>query len=161
MLPMRARLAIGLLCVAAAGPALADFKAGMDAYDRGDFETALAEWRPLADGGMAEAQYNIGLIYHHGKGVAADPAAAHGWYLEAAEGGYARAQYRVAEMFESGQGVRVDLVQARLWFSLAGEQRYEDARKRRRKVADKMTPEQIAQADMLVRHRKRDRKTAD
>jgi TPR repeat protein len=158
---MRARIAIALLCGAAVFPALADFKAGMEAYERGDFETALAEWRPPAERGMAEAQYNLGLMHQHGKGVTADPAAAHGWYLKAAEGGYARAQYRVAEMFESGHGVRKDLVQARLWFSVAGEQRYEDARKRRRKVADKMTQEQIAYADMLLRHRKRDRKTGD
>ena len=158
---MRVRVFFGVLCVAVACPLLADFHAGMEAYARGDFETALAEWRPLADGGMAEAQYNLGLIHQHGKGVAADLAAAHGWYLSAAEGGYARAQYRVAEMFESGQGVREDLVQARVWFTIAGEQRYSDARKRRRKVADRMTAEQIAQADMLVRHRKRARKTAD
>jgi len=158
---MRVRIVIGLLCVVAASSLSADFTAGMEAYERGDFETALAEWRPLAEQGVAEAQYNLGLIHQHGKGVAADPVVAHGWYLKAAEGGYARAQYRVAEMFESGQGVREDLVQARFWFTVAGEQRYEDARKRRRKVADKMTQEQIAYADMLVRHRKQERRTKD
>ena len=30
----------------------ADFQAGQNAYDRGDYETALKEWRPLAEQGV-------------------------------------------------------------------------------------------------------------
>ena len=67
-----------------------------------------------------------------------------------------RAQYRVAELYEKGQGTRKDLIQAHFWFGVAGAEKYSDARKRRRKVAQGMTPEQIAYADMLLRHRKRD-----
>jgi TPR repeat protein len=163
---MRERLAAGgaivvLAGALAAGPALADFSAGLDAYERGEYATALAQWRPLAEGGVVEAQYNLGLMHYDGRGVPRDAAAAHAWFLRAAEGGYARAQYRVAEMFESGDGVRKDLVQAHLWFRLAGEQKEADARKRRRKLAKKMTPEQIAYADMLARHWLRDRRAAD
>ncbi len=38
-------------------PALAqaDFQAGLDAYARGDYATALKEWRPLAEQGDAFA----------------------------------------------------------------------------------------------------------
>jgi TPR repeat protein len=122
------------------GPARADFKTGLEAYQGGDYATAQAEWLPLAEAGMVEAQYNIGLMYEHGQGYDVDLAAAHPWYLKAAEGGYARAQYRVAEMYEEGEGIRTDLIQAHFWFRQAGDQRYENAKKRRRKVADKMTP---------------------
>jgi TPR repeat protein len=110
---------------------------------------------------MVEAQYNLGLLHYEGKGTPVDPGAAHAWFLQAAERGYARAQYRVAEMYESGDGVRKDLIQAHFWFRQAGDQKYEDARKRRRKVAKKMTPKQIAYADMLARHRKQDEKADD
>ena len=37
-------------------PALsADFEAGLNAYDRGDYATALKEWRPLAEQGDVAA----------------------------------------------------------------------------------------------------------
>ena len=41
----------------AATPALADFDAGLEAYQQGDFATALKEWRPLAEAGEAKAQF--------------------------------------------------------------------------------------------------------
>jgi TPR repeat protein len=152
---------LALLCLLLAAPAHGDFDSGMSAYERGDYPVALREWRPLADSGLVEAQYNLGLLYYHGRGVPADPAVAHAWYLKAAEHGYARAQYRVAEMFESGDGIRKNFVQAHYWFRLAGDQKYADAKKRRRKVAKKMTPEQIAHADMLARHYRRAERAKD
>jgi TPR repeat protein len=153
--------AAALVCVLLGLPVRADFKAGMEAYERGDYEAARREWEPLADSGMVEAQYNLGLIYFHGKGAPQDFAEAHGWYLKAAEGGYARAQYRVAEMFENGEGIRKDLIQAHYWFGRAGAQKYSDAKKRRRRVADKMTPEQIAFAELKMRQHKRREKATD
>jgi len=158
---MTRRCTAALLCLVIGLPVQADFQSGMAAYKRGDFEEALRQWRPLAEEGRVEAQFNLGLLYYHGKGVAADPAEAHAWYLKAAEGGYARAQYRVAETYENGDGVRKDLIRAHFWFRIAGSQKYADAKKRRRQVAKRMTPEQIAYAEMLVRHRKRDRKAKD
>jgi TPR repeat protein len=140
-----------LLFVVTALPAPADFKAGMQAYEAGDFETARREWEPLADDGVVEAQFNLGLIYHNGKGVPEDLGVAHGWYLKAAEGGYARAQVRVAEMYETGQGTRKDLIQAHYWFRRAADQKYEGAKKRKKRVAKQMTPEQIAYAELLMR----------
>jgi TPR repeat protein len=158
---MTRRCAAALICILLGLPAHADFQAGMAAYERGDYEAALREWRPLAERGGVEAQFNLGLLYYHGKGVPADAAEAHAWYLKAAQGGYPRAQYRVAEMYEHGDGIREDLIQAHFWFRVAGERRFADAKKRRRRVAKRMTPEQIAYADMLARHRKRDRKAKD
>ena len=152
----RRRLFTYALCMLLALPAVADFKAGMEAFEQGDFATALREWRPVAEQGLVEAQYNLALLYYHGKGVAVDLEQAHQWYLRAAEQDYVRAQYRVAELYEKGQGTRKDLIQAHFWFGVAGAEKYSDARKRRRKVAQGMTPEQIAYADMLLRHRKRD-----
>jgi TPR repeat protein len=47
----------------------ADFQDGLDAYDRGDYTTALKEWRPLAEEGDALVQYNLGTLYEMGQGV--------------------------------------------------------------------------------------------
>ncbi len=43
-------------------PVLADFQAGSDAYKRGDYDSALEEWRLLANQGHATAQYNLGRM---------------------------------------------------------------------------------------------------
>ncbi len=41
-----------------AAPAWAGFDEGVAAHKRGDYATALSEWRPLAEQGHARAQYN-------------------------------------------------------------------------------------------------------
>ena len=37
-----------------------DFQVGLDAFDRGDYATALREFTPLAERGHAAAQYWLG-----------------------------------------------------------------------------------------------------
>ncbi len=36
-------------------PAFANFQKGLDAYESGDYATALKEWKPLADQGHVES----------------------------------------------------------------------------------------------------------
>jgi hypothetical protein len=38
-----------------------DLQKGVAAYQSGDFATALREFRPLAEQGIANAQYNLGV----------------------------------------------------------------------------------------------------
>ncbi len=40
---------------------MSSYQEGMDAYERGDYETALKEFRHLAEQGEAEAQLVLGL----------------------------------------------------------------------------------------------------
>ena len=51
-------IVVGFLFVLAA-PARADLQAGLDAYERGDYDTALKEWRPLAEQGDGGAQLSM------------------------------------------------------------------------------------------------------
>lgn len=78
-------LVLALLLVAS--PAYADFAEGFAAYERGDYATALAEFRPLADQGYANAQFNLGLMYANGRGVPQDHVLAHMWFSLAGVGG--------------------------------------------------------------------------
>src|SRR5881398_2138414 len=71
--------------------ARADVKAGFDAWQRGDFAAAVAEWRPLADRGDADAQYNLGQAYKMGRGVPSDLRIAQTWYEKAAQQGHPQA----------------------------------------------------------------------
>jgi hypothetical protein len=45
----RLPIAVLLSIVCLAVPAWADYQAGEEAYHRGDYATALREWRPLAE----------------------------------------------------------------------------------------------------------------
>ncbi len=74
-----------------AAPAMADVKAGVDAWTRGEFETAVKEWRPAALKGDADAQFNLGQAYKLGRGVTADFTVALDWYRRAAEQGHLQA----------------------------------------------------------------------
>lgn len=75
-----------------APPAPRDGKAGVAAWQRGDYAAALAIWRPLAAAGDADAQFNIGQAYRLGRGVAQDEKAAMAWYERAARQGLTQAE---------------------------------------------------------------------
>jgi TPR repeat protein len=103
-------------------PAFADFAKGWDAVQKGDFVTALKEWKPLAEQGDAKAQINLGSMYGNGWGVAQDYKAAFKWYTLAAEQGFADAQYNLGVMYDNGHGVIQDYKAAVKWYKLAAEE---------------------------------------
>ena len=53
-------------------PASADYQEGLAAAMRGDYETALREWKSLADEGDASGQNGLGWLYAKGYGVQQD-----------------------------------------------------------------------------------------
>ncbi len=146
---VRVMLAVVVVFMAAA--TWADFEAGMEAYDRGDYATALKEWRPLAEQGIARAQSNLGSMYEYGEGVPQDDKEAARWYRLAADQGYAIAQSNLGLMYEYGEGVPQDDVQARMWLNLAAAQGDELARINRDRLTKQMTPVQLAEAQRLAR----------
>lgn len=87
-----ALLALPLIATAMAAPALADVKSGVDAWQRGDYQAAVAEWRPLAVAGDADAQFNLGQAYKLGRGVPTDLTQAEAWYRRAAKQGHLQAE---------------------------------------------------------------------
>lgn len=113
-------LVLSIVCLAA--PAWADFKAGADAYQRGDYATALREWQPLAKQGQALAQYNLGLLYANGQGVSKDDAQAQQWYEKAAAQGHADAQVNLGILYDYGRGVAQDYKKAVYWYRLSAKQ---------------------------------------
>jgi TPR repeat protein len=120
-------LALALLAVATAGrseeacPFLPRLCDGLDAYRNRDYVVAMRLWRSMADEGDATAQGYLGMMYANGRGVPQDD------------------------------------VQALMWFSLAASSSSADAKtldhvvKSRDFMRAKMTPDQIAKAQRMVR----------
>jgi TPR repeat protein len=92
---------------------------GEDAARRGDFAAALEAWRPLAEGGDADAQFRLGVLHDRGLGTREDPFAAVDWYRRAAEQGSHAAQVNLGLMLVEGRGVDVDEAAAAAWFDKA------------------------------------------
>ena len=93
-----------------------------DAYNRGDYATALRLARQLADRGDAAAQYNLGVMYAKGHGVSQNYGEALKWFHLAADQEYASAQYYLGIMYGNGQGVPQNDAEALKWLRLAADQ---------------------------------------
>ncbi len=97
-------------------PVTADFKAGGDAYKRGDYETAAKEFIPLAENGDHRAMYALGSMYAAGHGVPRDLKEALKWFRKAAAYGRPDAQYKIGLMYDRGLGLRQDYRKALSWY---------------------------------------------
>ena len=100
----------------------AGFYEGLVAANKGDYQTAFKEWKPLAEQGYASAQFNLALMYHEGHGVPQNYTQAFYWYNKAAAQGYADAHCNLGVMYSNGQGVPQSYNQALYWYKKAAEQ---------------------------------------
>ena len=147
---MRSRSLVPLLAVAigltiAAGPARADFYAGLEAYQAKDCKTAYEIWLPLAESGHARAQFALGWLNgslgcrvfvtdelaagdHSNYGDVAYEGEIK-WLTLAAEQGLPKAQYWLAEAYVQGKmsgtyGVEPDVMKALFWLRRSANQGY-------------------------------------
>ncbi|MSU90578.1 sel1 repeat family protein [Rhodobacteraceae bacterium 2CG4] len=142
-------LALALTLMAA--PALAEIEQARDLMEAGRFAEAYRELWPAARSGNADAEELIGVMYAMGLGVARDDARAFEWYLRSAMKGHPGAQSGVGWYYEIGRGLPApDLVRAYLWYALSAIGGDPDAAISIEEVVKKMTPEQIARAQVLI-----------
>jgi len=115
-------LAIALLSLASTRLMAADFASGLDAFDRGLYQEALAQFKPLAQEGNARAEYRLGLSYAKGLGIARDYKRAVIWLRKSADQGYASAENDLGTLYDQGRGVAASPEQAARWFHMAAVQ---------------------------------------
>jgi TPR repeat protein len=102
MIP-RYLVAAAFLISTAAPLSAQSVKAGIDAWQRSDYAGAVAIWRPLADKGDADAEFNLGQAYRLGRGVSTNLAAAKSRFERAANQGHIDAQTTLGLLlFQSG-----------------------------------------------------------
>ena len=101
-----AALAMGASVILCA-PALADTKAGVDAWTRGDYAGAVKEWQTQAAKGDADALFNLGQAYKLGKGVKQDLTKAEALFGQAAAMGHPQAADNYGLLlFQRGERVK-------------------------------------------------------
>ena len=118
-----------------------------------DYTQAIEWYKRAVEQGHVLANYRLGQMYEEGLGGALDYVQAAEWYLRAAEQGLWLAQLKLGTVYYQGRSVPQDYVQAYKWAYIAekahpGEYHHEI---RPGIVASRMTPEQLAEAQRLVR----------
>lgn len=97
------------------------FGDGVAAYSLQQFERAREIWQKLAEEGMPDAQFRLGMLYQEGRGTEQDVAEAVRWYREAGEAGHSQAQYTLATILKTGSGVAPDPKEAFRWYLKAAQ----------------------------------------
>lgn len=131
-------------------------QAGLEAYQEGDYPTALRKLIPLANQGNATAQLRLGVMNDMGQGVVKNAQRAAMRYRQAANQGNAEAQFHLGEKYEFGQGVTQNKPFALKWYNKSAAQQYRPAQAKLeidvRKVAQiKLADEANAKASIAAR----------
>ncbi len=84
-----------------------------------DFDRAAMWFREAADNGVANARYNLGVLYHQGLGVKRDLNRALYWYREAATLSHPEAQYNLGIAYIEGIGTDYNAPMAASFFERA------------------------------------------
>ena len=142
-----------LVAAAAQGHAVAQYNLGV-MYGTGDGvpennAEAVRWYRAAAEQGLAYVQSLLGDMYADGLGVREDDVEAVHWYRAAAEQGWASDQYNLGLMYANGEGVPENQVMAYAWINLAAAQGYGNSQEVKDSLSQKMTNEQVAQAQAL------------
>ena len=148
-----------LTCAAGASPrsvvAAESLEEAEFTYERGEYTKAARLFGPLAEQGVASAQFYLGVMHEKGQGVRQDYPTALTWFRKAAAQGYAGPQNNLGLMYERGRGVRKDVVRALMWYHVAVAMLNGDEGKaavtRRDHLTSQMTAPQIEQAQELAR----------
>jgi hypothetical protein len=117
---MSPKYLIGAIVVALVAAPLSaqSVKAGIDAWQKGDYANAVAIWRPLAQSGNADAQFNLGQAYRLGRGMPTNVGESQKWFERAAAQGHVDAETTLGLLlFQNG-----DQAGGLKWLKLAAEQ---------------------------------------
>jgi len=98
------------------------YQLGRTYAKKNDFRSAFVQYQKAANQGYVLAEYNLGVLYERGWGVAKDEPEAVAWYRKAAEQGFASAQSNLGNMYRNGQAVAQDYAESLRWLHKAADQ---------------------------------------
>ena len=110
-----------------------------------------SDLRIQAAQGNVRAQFLLGYIYYHAKGVAEDSVQAVMWWHKAAEQGHAEAQWELGNAYVRGQGVVRDIATGYAWYSVAADNGLVFAKRDKNKIAEKMYPGDVIRAEGIAK----------
>ena len=141
-----------LPCPAIAGP----FEDSLAAFNAGDKAEGLRLTRVAAEQGNAAAQFTLGQFYSNGDGVEQNYKQAFKWFDRSAEQGDDAAEEALAGAYFFARGVPQDYLEAHKWANLAVSNAADEIARDSHltlleSIAEKLTPEQVVEAQKLAR----------
>ncbi len=100
---------------------------GHEYYTKYDYRQAHFWWSQAAIQGNADAQYDLGLLYHKGYGVKRDNDKALEWWEKAAKNGEGAMQYRLGMVYLEGKATKKNPQKAAYWMERAAAKNYRSA----------------------------------
>ena len=88
-------------------------------YEEKDYNAAYPLCLKAAEQGDAEAQFNLGLLYHDDKKLRKDETQIYEWIKKSADQGYLAAQGALGRLYSDGIGVKLDDKEAVKWYRMA------------------------------------------
>lgn len=148
--PVRMSLAAVGLVFSLAVHAESDYDKAVHVYGCADYPKAYKLFMPLAENGDALSQFQVGMMTEQGQGTEPSYENAYVWYKKAAEQGMTDAYFALGQLYSRGLAVPQDSVQAYAWFDLAVRGGHAVAGDWLNMQANKMMPDQIAQARQVA-----------
>lgn len=103
-----------------------------------------------AKAGDKDAQYKLGLYYAEGKLAPVNYSQALYWLQQASAQAHIPAQVKLGYMYFNGQGTPVNNLQAYVIFKIAGINGSDQAMDEADVVSEKMTPQELQQANFIL-----------
>ncbi len=126
------------------------FDKAIHTYGCADYPKAYAMIVPLAEGGHALAQYQMGLMLEQGQGTAPNLTEAYKWYKKAADQGIADAYFALGQIYHRGVVVPVDAIQAFASFDVAAQLGHSVSGDWRGMVSNALNQADLAKAQKLA-----------
>ena len=114
-------------------------------------DTGVRLLRKAAEKGLGEAQVELSLFYQKHPECENEPNESLKWFCLAANQGHVESQTELSNRYADGAGVPLDDVLAYMWANLAAVSGNEIAKKQRSDLKEKMSKEQVAEAQRLCR----------
>ena len=115
------------------------------------YSEAARWYRLSAMQGNSDAQYKLCEMSERGQGLPQDYQETLRWCGLAADQGHGGAMFMLGRLYHTAHGVAQDFVRAHMWYNLATAHGYNNGKKWRDRLADDMSPSQIAEAETLAR----------
>jgi hypothetical protein len=115
-------------------------------YAEKQYAAALELFTKAAEKGLAEAQFNLGMMYYQGEAVSKDYTSAAMWFKRAARQRYAKAEYNLACCYINGNGVPINYEQALMYMKASALRGYVPAQ---RKLAELYGKGILVEADSV------------
>ena len=128
---------------------------GIAAFEARHFTQAMKLLSPLAETGLAQAQYRLAIMYQNGLGVVRNELLGYKWMKCAAQQDYGPALHGLGFMYMDGDCAAQDDARAFQWFEAAAEQGL--AGRRRRALVDQVAASVILQAWLATQREVKDR----